>query len=101
MCSKRVGGYFLVYSSLTSIVRLKCFYYEFYETSMKGCFLNCFFLVYSKLYKTSADGCFLVYSLNFVRLPLTTAFDLTEISYLIYLNIWDFSLGSFELRFQF
>ena len=46
VCSKQVGGCFLVHTSLISIVHLKCFYYNFYKTSVEGYFLNCCFLFY-------------------------------------------------------
>ena len=70
ICSRQGGGCFLVYSPLINISCLKkegfkvsgsllfslfiinqyCmpkrFYHQFYKNSVKGCFLNCYFLVY-------------------------------------------------------
>ena len=96
VCSKQLGHCFLFYSSLINIVHLRWFYYEFYKTSLK-----ILFSLFSKLYKTSLNGSFLVYLLTFIRLPLTTALDLTFISILIPLKLWNLSFGSSELRFQF
>ena len=58
------------------------------------------FTLLSKWNETSANG-FLIYSSNIIRLPWATAIDLTEISILFHLNVWDFSFGSSELIFQF
>ena len=56
----------------------KIFLLKFYETSVKDAFFKLLlFSLFSKLCKTSADDCFLVYSSNFVRLTLTTTFELT------------------------
>lgn len=78
ICSKQGGGCFLVYSPLINISCLKKegpkasgsllfslfimpkrFYHQFYKNSVKGCFLNC---------------CFLVYLANCIQLLSTAAF---------------------------
>ena len=98
VCSKQVGGGFLVYSSLVSIAQLNvllrkmCFkasgrllinLFIFNQYRSLKCFttnfiirfLNCCFLVYLAN-KASSNGCFLVYSSNFVKLLWTAAFSL-------------------------
>ena len=81
-----MGDCFLVCLSLINTVRLKCLYGEFYKTSVKM-----LYSLLSKLYKTSGSGYFSVYLWNFIRLPLTAAFDLTQILGLIHLNLCEFS----------
>ena len=53
------GKLLFIFLSLICIVRLKCFYYEFYKTTAKGCSLNC---------------CFLVYLANYIKLLRAPAF---------------------------
>ena len=58
VCSKQEGGCFLVYSLLTSIILLKCFYYEFF--------------------KNFRERCFLVFLANYIKLLRTAAFNLSS-----------------------
>ena len=105
MCSKQVRGYFLVYSSLISIVRLMFVILQKKFSEAGGCFLvysatflnrkhvcskqvaGCFLVYYLlisiitlkcffyEFYKNFHECCFLVYWANCIKLLQTAAFN--------------------------